>query len=441
MPPTAATAAAPSDIGASSGAAAARAASDLAGTYAQSTAMRSNPKDDPGAGLAPLLRGWVVAALFSREPQQQRLLQSVLISAAGYVLASAVIGLGAALGLATRERALWAAVLAVLPPLGFYTVMRCGWNRRWADPSLAMAQSLTGLLWVCACYLLAPGLHGALLLFVPLVLLGGAFGLNPRGLRIVLTSAALMMSATLILAQKLDPAAFPPQAQMVHLALLALALPVIALRASQWHAQQLQLRQREAALQEQTEALLLQQVRLNERQADLTTALNRIDQLSTRDELTGLHNRRHMRELLEQQIRLSRRTAQTFTMAIIDLDHFRRVNDSYGHEVGDEALRNFSAFMRGLMRDTDVMARWGGEQFLVLFPNTHAEQCLIGLQRARERLEEEPMSRTIGSLRLSFSAGVCEHQDDETLDQMAERADKGLYKAKGLGRNCSVVEA
>ena len=122
-------------------------------------------------------------------------------------------------------------------------------------------------------------------------------------------------------------------------------------------------------------------------------------------------------------------------MALIDLDHFKRVNDTHGHGAGDRVLQRFAAVATEVLRETDVMARWGGEEFLVLFPAARADQALPGLQRLRARMAQEACLPQQPALRVSFSAGLAEHRTDELTGQTLERADRALYAAKSGGRD------
>ena len=182
-------------------------------------------------------------------------------------------------------------------------------------------------------------------------------------------------------------------------------------------------------------------VRLQDQKNELAQALTRIQVLATRDELTGLFNRRHMLEVLTQhQKRLERSGHHRFCLALLDIDHFKRINDTHGHYVGDEVLREFAATLQSSLRDTDVLARWGGEEFLLLINDTAPEQANFGLDRARELLAAKPLLSHMPDLKVTFSAGLTSYDDDEELSQCIERADKALYQAKRTGRNRTVVD-
>jgi diguanylate cyclase (GGDEF)-like protein len=180
--------------------------------------------------------------------------------------------------------------------------------------------------------------------------------------------------------------------------------------------------------------------RLQSQKDELAQALTRIQILATRDELTGLVNRRHMMEVLNQhQKRLQRSGHHRFCLALLDIDHFKRINDTHGHGVGDEVLRHFAVAAQSVLRDTDVLARWGGEEFLLLLNDTTTELADVGLQRVREAIASATLSPTVPTLQPTFSAGLTSYHEDEPLDLCIERADRALYEAKAAGRHRTVI--
>ena len=179
--------------------------------------------------------------------------------------------------------------------------------------------------------------------------------------------------------------------------------------------------------------------KLRGQKADLTEALARIGELATRDELTGLINRRQIQQVLADHSALCKRQMAGFSIGIIDLDYFKLVNDTYGHGVGDEVLRNFASEAKRVLRETDVIARWGGEEFLVMMPNIPPGAPIIGIERLRVALTTCQISHTVPNLRVAFSAGVTAYRSDEPIDLAIERADKLLYQAKASGRNQLLV--
>jgi diguanylate cyclase (GGDEF)-like protein len=128
-------------------------------------------------------------------------------------------------------------------------------------------------------------------------------------------------------------------------------------------------------------------------------------------------------------------------VALLDLDHFKQVNDQHGHRVGDEVLVRFAMVAREVLRQTDLIGRWGGEEFMVLLPDTDPAQLgLIGLDRLRERLARTQVSGAAADLRVRFSAGIACAVTGETTEQLMARADQALYQAKAAGRDrCQIA--
>jgi diguanylate cyclase (GGDEF)-like protein len=157
-------------------------------------------------------------------------------------------------------------------------------------------------------------------------------------------------------------------------------------------------------------------------------------QISNTDPLTGLRNRRFINEHEGSYVGDHARTGRSLTVAIIDLDHFKFINDTYGHSVGDEVLIAFASLARGVLRQGDVIARWGGEEFIVIFPNTAQVKAVDALERLQSALAPG-IATAAGLVPVSFSAGVASFLGTESLQTIVRRADNALYRAKELGRN------
>lgn len=153
------------------------------------------------------------------------------------------------------------------------------------------------------------------------------------------------------------------------------------------------------------------------------------------DALTGLYNRRGMIQLGEFELRRARRIGRPFCGMIFDVDHFKRVNDHYGHKVGDEVLQKLAERCQKTSRSVDLISRYGGEEFVILLPETNLESARRVAERLRQSIMNEPFPTDAGSLRITISIGVAEAKDADSLHSLIERADIALYKAKNAGRN------
>ena len=178
---------------------------------------------------------------------------------------------------------------------------------------------------------------------------------------------------------------------------------------------------------------------LSERHRELKGAVSRIEDLAITDELTGLYNRRNLLKILTQQRALSNRSRYGFTVCYLDLDHFKKVNDYYGHPFGDKVLKSFANLITENLREVDVGARIGGEEFVLVLADTKLEAANKVCQRMAENWFKLEF-KEVPNLRLTFSAGITEFKPPESVDQILERADSLLYDAKNGGRNCIVME-
>lgn len=167
-------------------------------------------------------------------------------------------------------------------------------------------------------------------------------------------------------------------------------------------------------------------------QGKLKIMLSELDQLARTDELTGAWNRRRFEETVATEMDRLRRYGQRLSLMILDVDHFKKINDLYGHSIGDQVLIDLSNTIRSSLRGSDSLTRWGGEEFVILCPNTTTET----VSKLAERLRKEIASvkfREVGNITLSF--GVAECGAEETWEQWLRRADKALYLAKSGGRD------
>lgn len=190
------------------------------------------------------------------------------------------------------------------------------------------------------------------------------------------------------------------------------------------------LRRREYLLLQLSEAANAQlRTEVAERQR-LTEELKR---MAATDDLTGLANRRHYLDLSSQEIRRARRLNTPLTVCVLDVDHFKQINDNHGHAVGDAALRAVAGACRDSLREMDILGRFGGEEFTITLPQTDAQTAREVAERLRARIEQ--LRLEIDGLRLSVTIGLAERRDEEDIEQLLTRADLALYEGKRGGRN------
>lgn len=154
------------------------------------------------------------------------------------------------------------------------------------------------------------------------------------------------------------------------------------------------------------------------------------------DFLSGLPNRRALIESAEQQISLARRWGVDISFAIIDIDHFKKINDTYGHEVGDEVIKAVGGILKSFARTSDMCSRWGGEEFVVAMPKTDLQGAIAFAERFRSRTKELKVLAGNQLVTVNVSIGVAQLGLDESFSECVKRSDEALYQAKESGRNC-----
>lgn len=179
---------------------------------------------------------------------------------------------------------------------------------------------------------------------------------------------------------------------------------------------------------------------LSQINSDLEEAVELNTRLATTDDLTGLYTRRYFMEVLDQQKALSERDSSDFVICFADLDHFKHVNDGFGHHTGDVVLQEFADIIRGSIREVDYAARFGGEEFVLLLVNTDIEQSRNVSERIREALETFNFSDIAPALNVTVSIGLANYKEYNSLQETLMSADNRMYRAKELGRNRVIYE-
>ena len=165
-----------------------------------------------------------------------------------------------------------------------------------------------------------------------------------------------------------------------------------------------------------------------------------LHEISIRDSLTGLYNRKHLMETLDKEVSRSQRHSHSFSLLVIDIDHFKKYNDTYGHLAGDEVLRRLAAVFTESIRSSDYAARYGGEEFIIILPETGAGQGVEAVERIRHKMAEERFGGEDESIKVTISVGVASYPENgEDAETVIRNADAALYEAKELGRNRVVL--
>jgi two-component system cell cycle response regulator len=178
----------------------------------------------------------------------------------------------------------------------------------------------------------------------------------------------------------------------------------------------------------------LEKHRLN---MEMRRAVKKMTEMSTRDELTGLYNRRYFMDVLEREIKGAERYDRKLALGMMDLDFFKRINDTHGHPAGDEVLRQVARLLREFSRESDIPCRYGGEEFVVVLTDTSLENARLFCDRFRKKLENHVIDYQEISLRVTVSIGVAGYcpASGQSITTFLSQTDKALYAAKEQGRN------
>lgn len=294
-----------------------------------------------------------------------------------------------------------------------FLLVRSGWSARCADPVLAMPHAMVAIFNTVVAYAWLGDLRADVFVLLAQCIAVTMFRIQPRqSLLLGFWCVGLLLAAQYWLVnhsgQVIEREAVVAHAVVGGATLLALSL------VANWVAE---LRQK-----------------ISRQSQRLQDTLAQVQSLATTDMLTGLLNRRQMEEVLATEMARAVRSGSPLCVALLDLDHFKRVNDVYGHRMGDEVLRRFASLLRTEMRAVDHSARWGGEEFIILMPHADLEQAGVALERIRARLADMPMSDH-DPLRVTMSGGLAAWTPGTALEHWLDQADQALYAAKHLGRN------
>lgn len=194
--------------------------------------------------------------------------------------------------------------------------------------------------------------------------------------------------------------------------------------------------QLESRVEERTRELNRALLEVGDLAAQLNESLQQVEQLAVTDTLTETYNRRKFDETIIQEHHRAKQEQAPFSLIMLDIDHFKKVNDKYGHSVGDLVLKQLSQLIRGLIRQGDLLIRWGGEEFLILLPTTLIEEAGPFAERIRVEVEQEQFA---AAGLITISLGVAQLREGDSTDTLLKRVDNALYQAKHEGRNRVVL--
>lgn len=295
-----------------------------------------------------------------------------------------------------------------------YILFRTGLNLRMSDPSLTSIQMCAAILVVMYAIYYAYEVRGLLFSMYILILLFGIFRLY--------TSQFLLISGFALLTYGID------------IGLLRISRPQdinLKIELFQWFG--LAIVMISVSSIAGNISSLRRELSLNRRK--LQSSLTVIREMAIHDDLTGFFNRTHLMDLIETESNRSIRTGDVFSLAMIDIDKFKNINDTYGHQTGDYVLKTFAAVVRSILRKTDFCGRYGGEEFLIVLTETDIQAAKIFAERIRDCVEKSLFPSLGPDSRVTVSIGLTVYKMQENTERTISRADEALYRAKNGGRN------
>ncbi|MBV8469562.1 MAG: GGDEF domain-containing protein [Burkholderiaceae bacterium] len=364
--------------------------------------------------MRPLWSSRLRTLVFTSDRQQRiRLAQSAL----AIMLTLACVGIIVLLDMFGIALHRWVAPWVGITTCGMaamFALIRSGRIKHWRDPSLTLPQMYYAISFAALGYVIAGSSRGVVVPMLAVILMFGTFGMSPKQvLRVGLYTLSAFGAASLYWMQQ------APSLQAVAAEVVSLVMVLIVISGA-------------VVL---TGRLYRLRERARRQHQELKRAMSRIQELATHDELTGCLNRRAMQERMLEEADRSRRGAGTLCVVLMDLDHFKNVNDVYGHAAGDAVLQGFADVARAEIRTTDLMARWGGEEFLFLLGAVDAQQGQACVQRLVDRLARTRFPVLPDGVFVTCSAGFVVGTGVDDLRHLIDRADKAMYRAKSGGRN------
>lgn len=330
-----------------------------------------------------------------------------------------ILGIAAYMNFIEPVRVVHVAAAVSALNAGYLACIRTGINLRFRDPSLTGAQVMLSLLpAVYAMYYLEePQVRVAVVLMATVGMLFATLAYGTRQLLWLAGYHVLAYTLTVAALMAWAPERIHPAAEIPVVFAYAIVLVLIALLGSFI-----------AGLRR----------KLHHRNQELHRTMAELQELATRDPLTRLPNRRAVMEhLAHEASRAERRTPlhQSLCMCMADVDHFKRVNDEHGHQAGDDVLCAVGEALRGTLRQGDFVGRFGGEEFLLLFPESTREGAKAAAERVRAAIEGMRVAELPGHDGITISLGVAVHRPGASMEATLQRADQALYQAKAAGRN------
>jgi diguanylate cyclase (GGDEF)-like protein len=303
--------------------------------------------------------------------------------------------------------------------LSLTLMIRLGINHHFSDPSMTREMVIWSILTLLITVFFMDQFRPLMMMYFPIILLYGAFSMTPNQYRATAALMILGYITVVLILFKLYPNRLKIEDEFIVALVFALVIVAFSFVCNQ---------------------ISLLRKRLHLRNAELATALDRIEHMAITDELTGLINRRHMMYLLKQHKAIADRGGIRFCVCFFDIDRFKRINDNMGHHVGDIVLKRFSSEIQSQLRASDLFARFGGEEFVFVAVGVDLKGANIAANRIRKAIEALSFKDVAQNLTVTVSGGLAQFRCNEKIESVLSRADQALYLAKNRGRNCIKIE-
>lgn len=359
------------------------------------------------------LLNWI---LKDKDPHQALRMRRYLFVMATSLLVVLLVATSIQMGFIDKNGGIISIALMVFLLGLFFILFQTGLNQKFKDPSLTSAQILVSCFILLFVMYWAIESRGVFSLILLVSFIFGIFRLPAHSLVLLSTLVFCGYMLMILLVYNFRPIYINLDLEILRGIVLGVVLYWFSVVAG--HVSQLR-------------------KKLQDTNKQLEESLKVIGDLAIQDELTKISNRRHLLTLLDQEKKRSDRTKAPFCVCLIDIDHFKTVNDMYGHFMGDAVLKNFALLVHRAIRTTDYFGRYGGEEFLLVLTNTTAEGALIGIKRIREKLLKTQLAEIPRVI--TVSVGITQYRPQEKVTETIERADKAMYKAKQQ-RNSIVVD-
>ena len=359
-------------------------------------------------------KAFFLSIILGNDPKQTLRLRRFFTSLAIYTFNLFLFYLAYQARIIEWQELYWSSILLFALVVILYIVFRSGLNLWMSDPSLTSLQMCVACLFVMYGIYYAHEVRGIFFSMYILILLFGIFRLYTRQFLLISAFALLTYGVDIVLLNIFRPQNINLKIEFFQWFGLAVVLVSVSFIGGN-----------------------ISSIRreLGVSRKKLQSSLTVIREMAIHDDLTGFYNRHHLMDLIDSENNRSERTGSVYSLVMMDIDKFKSINDTYGHQIGDQVLRTFAAIIRGILRKTDFCGRYGGEEFLVVLTQTDIKAARVFAERIRDCVENSFFPCLGHESSVTVSMGLTEYRANEKAEQTISRADELLYKAKNGGRN------